>query len=124
MIRDRSEIVKIFIKYARLGLASDGLDALDVYERIRGSSRTRAEARELLAVYGTVRFLRISGREEALRAVYSIYFPTSVARYSKDGINDRVIRYSARAGLDERTVYRQLAYAVKVYSAVLDSYGR
>ena len=119
----RDKIIRIFIKYARLGLASGKLDALDVYARIKGSVRTRAEARELLAVYDTVRFLGIVGKEETIRAVYCIYFPPTSRRYSVSGINERVLRYAERVGCDARTVYRQLSYAIKVYEAVLESYN-
>ncbi len=118
----RDKIIKTFTKYARLGLAAGRLDALEVYARINGCARTRSEARELLAVYDTVRFLKISGKEDALRAVCCVYFSQSRRQYSKDGINDRVLRYSMSAGCDARTVYRQLAYAVKVYEAVIESY--
>ncbi|MBO5415828.1 MAG: hypothetical protein J6A83_04285 [Clostridia bacterium] len=122
MIKDRRRIAKIFIKYARLGLAADGLDVLDIYGRIMGSCRTRESARELLAVCDTVRFLRISGKEDALEAVQEIYFPTRGRAYSKSEISGRVIRYAHKRNCDERTVYRRLAYAIRVYEAVLDSY--
>ncbi|MBQ7383604.1 MAG: hypothetical protein IJV72_02295 [Clostridia bacterium] len=122
MIRDRKRIARTFIKYGRLGLASSGLDVLDIYARIKGSSRTREEAYRLLAVCDTVRFLKISGKEEALGAVQEIYFPTRGTEYSKSEISGRVIRYSQRHNCDERTVYRRLAYAISVYEAVLESY--
>ena len=112
-------IIHTFKKYARLGLASGKLDAIDTYERIKGCSRSRKEACELIAVYETVRFLKISGKADTLNALYAVYFSLSGKGVRKSEISERVLRYATDNFCDERTVYRKLAFAVLVYESLL-----
>ena len=113
-------IINIFKKYARLGLASGRLDAVDCYGRIVGCSRSRKEARELIAVYETVRFLRVCGKEDSLDALYAVYFSLSGRGIRKSEISERVLRFATDNYCDERTVYRRLSYAVGVYERLLE----
>ena len=115
----RLRIINAFKRYSRLGLASGRLDALDAYERIKGCSRTRREARELIAVYETVKYLEICGKKECIEALCEIYFSLSGRAVRKSEISERVLRYASDNYLDERTVYRRLSYAVKIYEKYL-----
>ena len=116
---ERIRIIKVFKKYSRLGLASGKLDALEVYGRIIGCSRGKKEARELLAVYDTVRFLGIIGKKDCLDALRKIYFFQPYVSIGRNGINERVGRYACENYCDARTVYRRLSYAVSVYKKFL-----
>lgn len=118
-ISEREKTIRIFRKYARLGLASPRLDIFSAYERIKGASRNRREAYELLAVYDTVSFLKLMGREDTLDALYDIYFYSSSYPFRKSEISLRVLRHAKKASCDERTVYRKLAYALKIYKMML-----
>lgn len=115
----RRRMMNSFRKYSRLGLASEKLDVFDAYERIRGCCRNKREAHELLAVYDTVRFLRLSGNVESLRALRSIYFSLSGRTVRKNEISQRIQRFAYENHCDERTVYRRLSYAVRVYRMML-----
>lgn len=116
---ERKRMLLSFKKYARLGLASERLDPIDAYERIKGCCRCRREARELLAVYDTVRFLRISKNTESLKALYAVYCSLSGKSVRKSEISARVLRFAYEHNCDERTVYRRLAHAASVYSMLL-----
>ena len=113
-------IINTFKKYARLGLASGRLDAIDSYRRIIGVSRSRKEAGELIAVYETVKFLRTCGKEDCLAALCAVYFSLSGRGVRKSEISERVLRFASDSFCDERTVYRKLSYAVSVYERLLE----
>ncbi len=119
MISERDKIILTFRKYARLGLTSPRLDTFSAYERIRGASATRRGAYELLAVYDTVRFLKTVGKGDVLDALYDVYFYSASKPLRKSEISRRVLRYAEKASCDERTVYRKLAYAMKIYKMML-----
>ena len=112
---DKKTIVSSFRKYSRLGLANDKLSPFDAYDRIRGVCRTKGEALDLLAVYDTMRLLRISNKTEVIKAVYAVYFGHLGRNPRKNEISDRVLRHATENYCDERTVYRQLEYARKLY---------
>ena len=116
---ERDRIIKVFRKYARLGLASSKIDTFSAYERIKGACGTRERAYELLAVYDTVRFLRLTGRTDTLDALYDVYFYSASKPFRKSDISRRVLRHAEKASCDERTVYRKLAYAIKIYKMML-----
>lgn len=118
-ITERDRIIRVFRKYARLGLASPRLDVFSAYERIKGVSRNRREAYELLAVYDTVRFLKLTGRKDSLDALYDVYFYSSARPFGKSEISLRVLRHAKKASCDERTVYRRLAYVAEIYKMML-----
>ena len=115
---EKYKIISAFRKYTRLGLANKKLSLFEVYDRIRGVSKTKEEALDLLAVYDTVRVLTIMGREDVVRAVWSVYFYNSRANVRRTDISLRVLRYSYDNNCDERTVYRQLQYARYIYKLV------
>ena len=114
------KIINTFKKYARLGLASGRLDAIDTYGRIIGYSRSKKEAKELIAVYETVRFLSICKKDDALDALFAVYFSLSGKGVRKSEISERVLRFATESFCDQRTVYRRLSYVVSVYEQLLE----
>ena len=115
---EKYKIISAFRKYTRLGLASNRLSPFEVCERIQGVSKSREEALDIFAVYDTVRLLKISGKEDVLRAVRSVYMCSKRDKMRKNEISLRIIRYAYENNCDERTVYRQLQYARSVYKLV------
>ena len=112
---EKKRIITAFRKYTRLGLAKRNLSPFDAYDRIRGVCRSKSDALDLLAVYDTLRLLRISGKYDVIKAVYAVYFDFLGRRPRKNEISNRVLRYAYENHCDERTVYRQLEYARKLY---------
>ena len=119
---DKLKIITAFRKYTRLGLASNYLSPFVAYRRIQGVSRNITEAYDLLAVYDTVRFLKFIGKDEVLKAVEAIYLTDYKSLKKRNAVSMRVIRYAYEINYDERTVYRQLEYARKIYSEIRKSY--
>ena len=106
-------------QYQRLGLGSPTLDPFDAFDRIRGVSRTRTDARELYALYQTVRILRILGKDEALTMFAEVYL-SPFSRYpEKNEITHRVLRCAANHHCDPRTVYRNLRTVRRMYEQYL-----
>lgn len=112
---DKTTIIASFRKYSRLGLANERLSPFDAYDRIRGVCKNKSDALDLLAVYDTMRLLRISNKTEVIKAVYAVYFGSLGKKPKKNEISDRVLRHATENYCDERTVYRQLEYARKLY---------
>ena len=119
---EKTKIITAFRKYTRLGLASEMLSPFLAHRRIRGISRSLDEAYDLLAVYDTVRILRLLKRNEELNAVKAIYFSDRNILQRKNIITMRVIRHAYETNCDERTVYRQLQFARRLYSNIRKSY--
>ena len=115
---EKNKIISAFRKYTRLGLSNSRLTPFEAYERIRGVCPDYESANDLLAVYDTIRFLRILGKTEVLMAVKAVYFETLKNKPKKNEISARVLRYAYENNYDERTVYRQLEYARKIYKLV------
>ncbi len=115
---EKYRIISAFRKYTRLGLASEELSPFEICDRIRGVCKTQEEALDLLAVYDTVRLLKISDKTDVIRAVYSVYFYALKVNTKRNDISARVLRYAYENHCDERTVYRQLQYARRVYKLV------
>ena len=112
---EKIKIISAFRKYTRLGLANDRLSPFDAYDRIRGVSKSYEESLDLLAVYDTLRMLKLSGKSDVIAAVYAIYFDAINRKPKKNEISLKIIRYAYEIHCDERTVYRQLKYARKLY---------
>ena len=112
---EKIKIISAFRKYTRLGLANHRLSPFDAYDRIRGVSKNIEESLDLLAVYDTLRILKISCKNEIIEAVYAIYFDTINRKPKRNEISLRITRYAYESHCDERTVYRQLQYARKLY---------
>ena len=115
---EKYRIISAFRKYTRLGLATQNLSLFEAYDRIRGACKTEEEALDLVAVYDTVRLLKISERADIIKALRAVYFYSSRPTAKKNEISMRVLRYAYENHCDERTVYRQLQYARRIYKLV------
>ena len=119
-MRDRTSAAAAFRKYARYGFDRRRLSAFDMYECIKGSVASVQQAKEMLAVYDTLRLFAAYGREETVRAVRAVYFTYPGCRLKKNDLSLRVRRFAVENYCDERTVYRRLAEALKLYSTLLE----
>ena len=117
---EKIRIISAFRKYTRLGLSRINLSPFDAYARIRGVCKNFESANDLLAVYDTMRFLKILGKDDVVGAVRAVYFDTLRRKAKKNEISLKVRRYAFENHCDERTVYRQLEYARKIYKLIRD----
>ena len=115
----RDRLVRRACQYRRLGLGNPALDPFAATARIRGACRTRIDALELLALYHTVRYLRVSGREEALQMFSEVYLSPPSRHPEKNEISYRVLRCAATHHCDPRTVYRHLRTVRRVFEKML-----
>lgn len=106
---DRTRAIAAFIKYADAGcpkdedaICYDSEDACDIY-----------------AINGMFEYLDREGKEYISKAVREVYmfFPRTGKRHT----SSRVLAYAMRAYADERTVYRWLSYAAKVFTKLRES---
>lgn len=104
--RKRDEEIRAFLRYARLGLASD-VKALDQLLRIRGACSDEV-ALDMLAVRDTMRMLAVLGRKEVISAVVKVYFCAPSVRIYTNEMSYRVRRAADELHCDERTLYRWL----------------
>ncbi len=114
------KIISSFIKYTRLGLSSESLSPFDAYKRICGCCRNYSEACDLLAVYDTMRLLRLSKKYDVINAVRGVYFCSYDRMPQRNEISRRVLNHAIKTNCDERTVYRQLGYARGLYRMLRD----
>ena len=105
-----------------MNLSKNNLYPFDAYDRIRGVCKNKDEALDLLAVYDTLRILRISGKDDVIDAIYRIYFDMNGRKPKRNEISNKVLRYAYEQHYDLRTIYRRLEYARKVYSTLRSSY--
>ena len=115
---EKYKVISAFRKYTRLGLSDEKLSPFEAYDRIRGVSKSREDALDLLAVYDTLRLLKLSDRKEIIRAVYYVYFDTLRRKPKKNEISAKILRFAYDNHCDERTVYRQLKYARTLYKMI------
>ena len=120
---ERDEVVRAFRKFARLGLARQRLNPLQVYKMIDSLCASDRSKLDMLAVYDTVRLLELNGSREISSAVRDVYFATASCRLAKREISLRICRYAAENYCDERTVYRRLTKARQLYLDVRSSVG-
>jgi len=121
----RQEIIRIFRRYERLGLAREGLDPVRAYKRIEVVCASRRSKLEMLALYDTLRVLYLTGEDDVLCAIREVYFGDPGHRITASVISDRVLRCSISHYCDERTVYRRLKKARELYLRIrknLESY--
>lgn len=112
-------------RYVRLGLHDLSLSPFDVYDRIRGTAKTKREAVALLAFHDTVRFLRRCGKQDSLRMFCKVYLTPrtyGVLKLSKNEVSMRVLRCAIAEHCDERTIYRKLRLVRRVYQMILEEY--
>ena len=115
---DRTRILRVFRRYAKLGFDKERIPAHIAYGRMRGVSRTDTEALELLAVFDTLRLLNYE-TDGAADAVRAIFFNLHLSPLRKNDMTYAVRFYAADHHYDERTVYRQLQRAERMYLHLL-----
>ena len=79
-------------------------------------------ANSMLAVRDTYRHLEISGKHECARAVREIYGGAPRAPIKATQITARVRLFATENYMDDRTVYRRLTEAKKIYERTLSRY--
>ena len=114
-IKSKDRLLLRCCQYRRLGLGNPALDPFDAVARICGACRTRTGARELLALYDTVRYLRLAGKHEALDMFAEVYLSPLSRHPERNEISDRVLRCAAAHHCDARTVYRNLRTVRRVF---------
>ncbi|MBO5716491.1 MAG: hypothetical protein J6S23_08905 [Clostridia bacterium] len=114
----RNEIIRIFRKFARLGLANERLAPIQVYKKIETLCISRRSRLDMLAVYDTLRLLKLNGEEEILKAVFEVYFEGDSYRSTKQERGVNVLRLATKEHCDDRTIYRRLERARAFFERV------
>lgn len=114
----RNEIIRIFRKFARLGLTNERLNPIQVYKKIEMLCVSRRSRLDMLAVYDTLRLLTLNGEDETIEAVSRVYFDGTAYRLTKQEKGARVLRLAQAQHCDDRTVYRRLEKARSLYIKV------
>lgn len=112
---------RAFRRFARLCPKYESASYFDLCRRLRGSCRSDREAIELLAVFETLRWLRASGKDECADAVEAVYFADRGRTPRKNEISYRVRRFALARSMDERTAWRRLDEAKKLYLKFCES---
>lgn len=116
--RGAQRAYEAFRRYARLGLDRRRMAVFQAYDCIRGVCRDEQDARDMLAVYDTLRLLVASDKQECIDAVRTVYFCGAGRRPRRNDVSYRVRRLAYDSHCDERTVYRRLRYAARLYGVV------
>lgn len=119
----RNEIIRVFRKYARLGLADVGLNPIQTYKKIDVLCASRRSMLDMFAVFDTLRLLSLGGDEETVEAIRRVYFAGKAHRLTGKEMSDRVSRVAEAQFCDDRTVYRRLEKARSLYEAVREREG-
>lgn len=114
----RNEIIRILRKYERLGLTNEGLNPLQVYKKIDVLCVSRRTKLDMLAVFDTLRALALQGDEQVVEALDKVYFAVPSCRLTKNEISRRVFCVAQEQHCDERTVYRRLEKARRIYEEI------
>ncbi len=110
---------RAFRSYARFGPKVGTVGYFDFCRRIRGCCRSEREAMRILAVHDTMRCLIASGRSETVAAVEAVYFADRGRTPRKNEITERVRRFAVGHSMDERTVWRRLDEAKRLYLGLI-----
>ena len=119
----RNEIIRIFRKFARIGLAYQELNPMQMYKRIDILCSSRRLKIEMLSVFDTMRLLAVNGEKEIIEAVYEVYFKGVARRLTQKEISERVYKIANEQHCDIRTVYRRLERARNIYLRVYEQEG-
>lgn len=114
----RNEIIRVYRKFARLGLDSVTLNPIQVYKKIEILCVSRRSRLDMLAVYDTLRLLWLNGEAEIIDAIREVYFRGKAYRLTKYDISARVLALASSNHCDERTVYRRLEHARNLYEKI------
>ncbi len=110
---------RAFIEYARMGLDRRKMTSIEAAARIRGAMGSEARALRLLAVHDTLRVLEAQGNGESADAVRAIYFSGRGRVPRKNDISYAVRRFAHAYHMDERTAWRRLETAKRLYNSLL-----
>ena len=119
----RNEIIRVFRKFARLGLDSDKLNPIQVYKKIDVLCYSRRARLDMLSVYDTLRILWLYGEADTLDAIKDVYFEGKAYRLTKYDISARVLALANENHCDERTIYRRLERARNLYEKIREREG-
>lgn len=119
----RNEIIRIFRKFARLGLANERLNPIQIYKKIEMLCVSRRSRLDMFAVYDTLRLLYLNHEHEIIEAIFKVYFDGMAYRLTKQEKGARVIKLAMESHCDDRTVYRRLEKARNLYKQIRDSEG-
>ncbi len=119
--RQRADSAAAFRRFAALGLHRTS-SPIELLCRVRGVCRDD-EALTMLAVGDTVRLLEFSGQSETARAVRAVYFTSRRSRPRASEVSGKIRRFAAEHHMDDRTVYRRLATARKLFSFIRAEYS-
>ena len=119
----RNEIIRVFRKYARLGLDGETLNPIQVYKRIDVVCISRRSKLDMLAVFDLLRILELNGENETIDAIKQVYFYGKNYRLTKTELGGRVSALAREKYCDDRTVYRRLERARDMYERIREKEG-
>ena len=119
----RNEIIRAFRKFARLGLANCELNPIQVYKKIDVLCTSRRSMLDMFAVFDTLRLLALDDDNETLDAIYKVYFVNKTHRLTGREMSECVSRVAAEYFCDDRTVYRRLEKARRIYERIREREG-
>ena len=119
----RDEVIRIFRKFARLGLAKERLTPIQVYKKIDLLCVSRRSKLDMLSVYDTLRLFELNGESEVLLAIDRVYFEGNAYRLTKQEKGARVMSLARELHCDDRTVYRRLERARQFYARIREKEG-
>ena len=120
---DRDDIIRTFRRFARIGFNDHNYNPIQTYKRIEMFCTSQRSKLDMLAVFDTLRLLRLSGEDEALLCVDRVYFSNPTQRLSRQEMARQIKKCSLELFCDERTVYRRLEAARELYAQVRSSIG-
>ncbi len=113
-----NEIIRVFRKFARLGLNNEHASPIRIYKKIEVLCPSRRSRLDMLALYDTMRLLKLNGEDEVVDAVSKVYFEGTTIRLTKQEKGARVLKLAFSNHCDERTVYRRLEKARALYQKI------
>jgi len=119
----RNEIIRVFRKYARIGLLDCTLNPIQTYKKIDMLCVSRRSRLDMLAVFDTLRLLELDGDHDTLNAVFGVYFEGRAYRLTKHETGQRVCEIAREQYCDGRTIYRRLERARALYERVREREG-
>ena len=122
-IEKRNEIIRIFRKYARLGLTECTLNPIQIYKKIDVLCASHRSMLDMLAVYDTLRLLELNEDRDTLESIFVVYLDGRAHRLTKHEMGRRVSALASKCYCDERTVYRRLKKARELYAKIRKQEG-
>ena len=119
----RNEIVRIFRRYARLGIDGGRLNPIQVYKKIDVLCSSRRSKLDMLAVFDTLRILELNGDTDTLIAIERVYFDGKAHRITKYELGSRVSALARDQYCDDRTIYRRLQKARDLFEKIREKEG-